>query len=282
MCNIARRNCRFKQQLANPSVKAIYIDPDVTIDYESEELKIERKVSIVGRNNTAKIKAKKINITADEVFMQRLNLELNADSSQDALITAQTSTDKTKLSLWQVNVKNTGENANSAIKVSNQTEVVVDVRWSTFNSDNLSNYIYADGPLGEGTNIYLNTFNALTNSEVGKNSDIIIKSFAKDAILEEDETDVTIKSNTYRGENYAIKILKDASSKKADVNIDITQNITIAVEYSDTQNQFGNIHILSKNPQTLKAVYLKENTTTEEETPGSGTGIKFTIETEIL
>ncbi len=272
---------QFKDELAKSSVNAIYIEPGVTIDYQNEELTIDRKVSIVGRSDTAKIIAKKINITADEVFMQRLNLELNAESNQEALINVTTSSDKAKLSLWQVKVKNTGENAKSAVKVSNPKEVVIDVRWSTFSAEYLNNYIYADGPLGEGTNIYLNTFNELTNPESGKYSDIIIKSFAKDAVIEDDETDVIIKSNTYKGDNYAIKILKDASSNRADIDVDITENITIAVEYNDTQNQFESIHILSRRPQTLKDVYLKENSTTEETTPGSGTRIKFTIEAEI-
>ncbi len=258
--------------LAKTETKAIYIKAGTTIDYGDAALNITRKVSIVGRDKTATIKAKEINITASEVFLQRLKLEIKASQSQDALIkVSDSSADKVKFTAWQLEISNVGEKATSAIKVTDDKEVVIDVRWSNFAATNLDNYIYADGPLGEGTEIYLNTFNALTNPSESsvKNSAIIIKSFADDAVEIDGETDINLSGNTYKGnnDNYAIKILKDASGKKADINLGYSKDLTLAAEYDDNNKNFSNIKYIVKT-LSFKSAYIKDNEVSE--TPPQG------------
>ena len=271
----------FETQIQNSDTRVIYIKDNSNIDYGEDTLNINRKVSIVGKSNkTSIIKAKKINITADEVFLQKVALEINAGENQDALITVNDSVaEKTKITLWETKVTNKGDKTTSALKVTDEKEVVIDVRWSIFEATNLSNYIYADGPLGQGTDIYLNTMPKLTNPETGKNSVVIVKSFAEDAVEEDGVTDIRLASNSIDKENnYAIKLLKDVSGTKADIDMYYSKDITIAAEYSDTQKDFSNINVLAKETSTLKDVYIKEGTTNEETDTSSISKIRFVNE----
>ncbi len=270
----------FKEALKKAEegfIEAIYINSGKTIDLSSETLKINHKVSIVGKDRTTSVlKVGGIEITVDDVVFEKLTIEgagSNYTSNGDALIYAHNDTlQQLQLTLWQVNIKNSGSEAQYAVRITDSTEVIGDIRWSTFDAPNIKNYIFLEGPVANGTDFYINTFKDQTSPTSDKGSDIIIKSFATG-----DDDFIRVVANTFSTNRYAMKILKEASGKTATIE---SQTVNVAVEYDDSHNQFGNIQFKVKNPSSSKAVYLKDGK--EEEQLSSGTGIKFIMQVEMV
>ncbi len=275
----------FVEAIKDDNVSEIYIQNDITIDLTTneelnKELKINRNLSIIGKSGSQPtIKANKIVITenAKDVFLNRLNIEISAQEDQDALIEVLGE----KCTLWQSGVENKGTAVDYAIKYANQKSVV-DIRWmgvgsKGFNPANINKaYIYVDGKMAEGSDIYLNTFKELTSND--KASAVIINGFDESAaITEEDngEPDIRFASNTCKN-TYAIKLTKEASDQEADIEFSIGTQANIGVEYDDDHKNFENIklHGNSENviPKYIKNEEVKEATEFASE---GGKGITF-------
>ncbi len=274
------------EKLDDPKVNSIYIKKDTIIDLtDQESLDIGRKVTIVGRNSASTIKAKKIKVTADEVFMQRLTLDIAAEAGTDSLIeitNSDSDANKVKFTLWQSTVKNSGsKQVDNAIKYTNTTEVIADVRWSKFEAANITDsYINIDGPLGEGTDIYGNDFPKLTTG-AKKKSAIVIKSFNETAKADEDEaSDVRMDGNSFNPADYAVKLLSSASASQADISFQYSsvkvneeKIVNVVVEYTADKNNFEGITFRTKGNNAVKVYYLDGDE--EKAEISSGTGIKL-------
>ncbi len=276
----------FKDALNNSEVKEIYITKNITITY-NETLTIDRDVSIIGysgstSSNQPTIKAQKIviNNNANKVFINRVNLTIDAQENQDSLIEV----NGEKFTLWQSGLSNISEknNVDYAIKYTNTTKSIVDVRWMGISSLGFSNekinnaYIYVEGKMAAGSEIYLNSFKKLANE---KDSSVIIKDFASDAaITEEDiEPDIRFALNTCNT-HYAIKLLKETSNQSADITLETSTEKLVGIEYDEDHNNFEKIDLYADYTKVVpKYITNNEEKTSEEFTSSGGKGVTFKV-----
>ena len=196
-----------KIESGEKTTKSIFIESPIEIDYtDSESLKIPKNISIIGPTGSklAVLKAKKIIIEdgTDDVFINRIDLQINAQEGQTELIEVKGK----KLTLWQGSLSNISENnkVDYGIKYSNST-AIVDIRYmgtgvGGFKAKNITKaYIYVSGKLAAGSDLYLNTFDKDASDDDEKAA-IIIKGFADDAIIGDDdedgEPDIRFMNNT--------------------------------------------------------------------------------------
>ncbi len=265
----------LKKAIEQEDISEIYIDTTDEMDLSTEDITINRKLAIIGPSRTVKLKVKSIKVTADDVFLHRLNLEFSPDESTTELINI--SEPASKFTLWQCNLKNVNAShkVNDAIKYSG-TKATVDVRWNNFYADNINNtFINVDSALAEVTDIYGNTFKKLTG-ENGKKSAITIKKFDTTAKMNGDDETIRIAANTFDSSDYAIEILKDASDgNEADISLKTSQDIEIAVRYTTENKNFGNIRIHhSEDKRKITITYINEGGTTSD-TLTDGTGVQL-------
>ena len=271
----------LKNAINNTDVSEIYINTTDTMDLSDIDITISRKLSIIGPSQKVTLKAKSINVTADDVFLHRLNIEVDAQPSAEALINI--NNDSSKFTLWQCSLKNvsTSNHVKNAIKYSG-TKASVDVRWNTFLADNIDDtYLNVDTALAEVTDIYGNTFKKLTG-DTSKKSAIKIKNFDTSAKIKGEDETIRIAANTFDSEDYAIEISKDASDgSQADISLETSQNIEIAVRYNESSKNFGNIKLhYSKNKNMVKITYIDESGNTSEKLE-NGTGITIVVPVEM-
>ncbi len=266
----------FEAAVKDDSTDEIYITKDSTIDLSTETLDIKKKLTIVGQGTNVTLKVKGINIEASEVFMQRLKIDVNADQSAEALINV--SNGANEFTLWQSTVKNTSNNkVKNAIKYSS-TKAIADIRWNTFDSNNISeSYINIDTALASGTDIYLNTFKALTGEENTKTAAILIKKFAEDLTELDGTSGARIGANTFNT-GYGVKFSKEISGQNAFIAIETSNEINVAVEYDDTHKTFENVKFKA-DYQKVKIKYFKDNI--ESDTPDGDSIIKFVVQAGI-
>ncbi len=242
--------------LSDPKINEIYIENN--IDYTKKgPITINKELSIIGppRHITLQVDGG-IKVTADDVFIHRIDFEINATSDDKALIDVTTkSSEKTfKFILWQSSLKNVGTPVDSAIKLEGSEKVATDIRWNTFESGNIKNtFIDIEDALAGVSEICGNTFKKISSSDK-KISDITIKSF--DASAQKTDTDepIRIENNTYNND-YAIKILKEANEKVADILLSTTKQIVIAVECT-TSEDFSKIKFYTKDVHNIINKYL--------------------------
>ena len=249
----------LKDAIDNPKISEIYIDTTEEIDLSGEDINISRKLSIVGPSVKVKVKVKSIKVTADNVFLHRLNLEFTPDEGTNELINI--SGDASKFTLWQCSLKNNGsQNVKDAIKYSG-TKATIDVRWNTFYSDKIDNtMLNVDTALAGVTDIYGNTFKKLSVDN-SKKSAIKIKNFDTTARMNDDDETIRIAANTFDREDYAIEISKYASAgNQADISLETSQDIDIAVRYDDSHENFENIKFHhSEDTNKINIKYIDEN-----------------------
>ncbi len=263
----------FKEALGKNEITEIYIESGSTIDLSTEDINITRQLTISGQDTTAQLKVKSINITADSVFMEKLQIEGHADGSKDALITI--SSDATKFTLWQSKIKNVGSSVKYAIDYSGD-KASIDSRWNTFENDNISDaYINVKGALAEGTNVYANTFKAITSSS--KTSAITVKKFDATAKEQDSTSDISFDANTFNTD-YAIRFSDEISDQEAAIELESSKEVIVAIDYTDSHNQFDKINIISPSFKNIKVKYLKDSGSEEEDKPGDkGTSVKITV-----
>ncbi len=274
----------FKAALDKQDIHSIYITKPIEINLTDETLTISRKLSIIGPSGkeqpTIKVKKVVIEQGAEDVFFNRINLEINADAGQESLIEVNSK----KFSFWQGGLSNTGSSVNYAIKYKN-TKSVVDIRWMGLTSKGFAEkninkaYIDVEGGLAEGTEIYLNTFKKLTEEN---DSAIIIKKFDPSAkITEEDiEPDIRLASNTFNTK-YAITLLEETSGQDADIKIDTSSSIKIGVKYNEEHQDFSKINIYA-NVDRVTPEYINADGSTSPTPPVTGKGLSFKSKTEML
>lgn len=265
----------LKSALEEESITEIYIDTESEIDITDANINITRSLSITGPAAKAKLKVKNIKITADNVFLNRLNITFT-EQVDDALISV--TNDAQEFTLWSSSLSNESP-VKYAIKYSGMENAIVDVRWNSFAKSKISDsFIYIDSALMAGTDIYSNTFAKLNSEEIpNKDAAVTIKKFNNSDILADTgETNIRIGANTFDNEGYAIKILKDASDSKTKISLDTSAKIELAVEYDDNNKNFGGIE-LDANISNVTVKYV--NGEQESTTPPEGvTGIKFVSE----
>lgn len=271
----------FKSAIEDPAVKNIFITDNSTIDAEDNIINIDHDVTIIGAMKAStRIKAKQINITGGNVFIQRLSLDMNPQEETENFITV---SNEAKLTIWDLYVKNVGSNdIKNVIKYEGST-AVVDIRYTLFYNNQTNkitqSYLDIESPLAEGTDIYLNSFNTIEGGEQENKSAIIIKTFDESAVTLDGETDIRISGNDFKDNKYAIKILKDASGKKADIVLDSVYNTKIAVMYNDSQNQFENIKIQQTGKGVFTVKYINELNESVTDAPTAGKGLTINSKT---
>ncbi len=272
----------LKEALENQEITEIYIDTINEIDMTNvmPEINLSRSVSIIGKPEISKIKVGNIKISADNVFLSRLNLEFTQGSSNNALIDI--TGNAQDVSMWQCVINNSGDAVDYAIYYHGNNKSIVDIRWSTFNnSGNKFNkgYIYVANELATGSNISYNTFRQLSSEDLKKTA-VIISKFSSENILQEDDN-IKINSNTFNENDYAIKFEKDASGTKANISLANNSNINIAVEYSDENKDFGSI-LLDADLSKVKVTYIDKDGKTYEKAPQGVTGLTFINQIEMV
>ncbi len=243
--------------LTDSTTNEIYIENDIDFS-DKGPITINKELSIIGPPKTIKLQvADGIKITADDVFIHRINLEVTAKEGDKALIDVTTSnnTEKTfKFILWQSTLKNVGVPVESAIKLDGTDKVATDIRWNTFRKDNITNtYIDIQDALAGVSEICSNTFEKITSNDK-KISDITIISFDKSAKMTDTDEPIRMEYNTFNND-YAVKILKDASGKEADILLSTSRNITIAVECT-TSEDFSGIKFHTKDYKNITRKYI--------------------------
>ena len=273
----------LKEALENEKISEIYINTDAPIDMTGvmDEISISRKLSIIGKPAISKIKLKNINISADDIFLSRLNLEFTDGTNNDSsLINIKDSAQD--VSLWQCTITNSGDAVDYAIYYHGNNKSIVDIRWSTFNnSGNKFNegYVYVSNELATGSNIYLNTFKKLTTDD-SKKAAVIINKFSSEDILQEDNN-IKMDSNTFDVSDYAVKIEKDASGTKSNISMTTNYETNIAVEYSDNQKDFSNI-LFDANKDKVKVTYIDQDGHIQEGVPEGVKALKFKGQIEMV
>ncbi len=275
---------KLYEAIQNPDVSKIYIINTTDLDLTSKgPITINRPLSIVGPTKGVKIKVKNIKIesSANDVFFHRLNIEADPGENVTSLIDVQGE----KFTLWQSSLKNVSvdQEVDSAIKYSGN-KAIVDIRWNTFDANNIKNtFIDVEGNLAGVTDIYYNTFAKLTTS-TDKKSAITIKEFDESAkISEENDETISIDFNTFNDSDYAIKILKEASSgPQADISIESSKDVVIAVEYDESHKDFSKINIHPKGKTSINNIKLKYINGTEEKDQLDGDkGVKVVTSMEM-
>ncbi len=268
--------------LADSGVDKIFITTNGTIDLSDQDLTISRKLSIVGPSTKVTLKVKNIKVTADDVFLHRLNLEV--DSQQDAQALIDISGNASKFTLWQCSLKNTGsQKVNDAIKYSGET-AIVDVRWNTFDANNINNtFLNVNSALAGVTDIYGNTFKKLSQDDDNKKSAITIKKFDTTAQINGDDETIRIAANTFDSDNYAIEISEEASGgNQADISLETSKNIEIAVKYDASHKNFKNIKLhCSKDKDKIKIKYIDKDSKATSETLDGGEGVSIILSMEM-
>ncbi len=269
------------QAIQEQGVSKIYIPNTTDLDLTDKgTITINRPLSIVGPTMGVKIKVKNIKIesTANDVFFHRLKIEANPEENVTSLIDVEGE----KFTLWQSSLKNVSDKeVDSAIKYSGN-KAIVDIRWNTFDANKIKNtFIDVNSKLAGVTDIYYNTFAKLTTS-TDKKSAITIKEFDESAkISEENDETISIDLNTFNDSDYAIKILKEASpGTQADISIESTKDVVIAVQYDEQHKDFSKINIHLKGKTSISNIKLKYiNGSEEKETLDDGQGVKVVFET---
>ncbi len=277
----------LKQALENPSISEIYIDTTDLIDMtgtEMEDITINRKLSIIGKPAISKLKLKNIKITADDVFLSRLNIDFtDATNNNNALINISEAAQD--VAIWQCTFTNSGSAVDYAVKYNGNTKSIVDVRWTTFGvkeGDNKFNkgYIYVGNELATGSNISANTFNKLAGSEEDtKKSAITINKFSSTDV-EVDDDNIKIDGNTYRNGGYDITLEKEASGTKANVSIVVSSSsseVKMAVQYGTDAKDFKDIDI-DADVNRVKVSYIDESGSVSDRPPEGVTGVTFKAE----
>ena len=275
----------FKQAVKDQETHAIYVsgttDAPLEIDYTNENdgtFKIEKDLSIIGSSNLkVTIKAKKIETSADanNVLINRINLEVNAQENQQSLIDV----NGNKLSLWQSSLKNIGTAVDYAIKYNSQT-AVVDIRFmgrgsNGFKDSNINkSYIYVTGKLDEGSDLYSNEFPKIDGKTT---TAIIIDGFTENAKVTEDEDgepDIRFENNTV-GTPYAIVFTKNTSGQQADIKLG-NSTIKIGIEYADGKKNFEGIGLFA-NHDNVTITYINGDAEyqEQEQQPEDVQGPKF-------
>ncbi len=250
---------QFEKALAKPEVDEIYINENSTIDLSDKILTINKSMTIIGdKKETSILKVKGINITADEIFFQRLNIQGNSsDYSENgnAIINVNiTSGEKAKFTLWDSKVSNIGAgNATYGILISHSTKVIGDIRWNRFEASKIENYVYLNGNVASGTDLYLNTFAKDDAQSSGKNSDVIMKAFDTNA-------EIRNAANTLSSNKYNLR-LESVANNSATI---VSQSMKIGVNYSNDSDDFSNITVKTKDPSLVDIKYIKDDTETEE------------------
>lgn len=262
--------------LADSAKTSIYIPDNTTIDMAGESLEIKNNISIYTKSsNPATIKnIGKITISADDVSFNRINLEVNGESTEgSSLIEVKGK----KFSFWQGGLKNTGDTVDYAIKYTN-AESVVDIRYmgagsTGFDGANITEaYIFVQGKITDGSDLYLNNF------KTGPKGAIIINGFI-DANKEDDVYGIRLLSNTFSTSEYAMKLTSSVSGNTADIRYGKGK---IIVEYDDSHKEFSGINLLVDNPESAKAnIFYKKDGSLESPTPpedGSGINISTSVQ----
>ena len=260
-------NEEFMAALEDPDVHKIFIVAGKTVDLTSEEdITIDKQLTIIGENKvTSVLKAKNIKITSGDVYIQRLNIQMEPTEGTESLIEA---SNDAKLILWDLYLRNTGSSVKSAIKYV-ETKTPVDVRWVYFYNEGgtkiTNTYIDVQGALAEGTEIFGNTFKKINEEDNKKKSAITIKTFDTSATMKDEETDVRFAANDCDEGMYFIKILKDASNSHADIAYESRLNYEIAVEYDEDHKNFHDIEFYIRGKETITPKYVNsEGTETTE------------------
>lgn len=295
----------FIDTLKDDNIHEIYFDTEEKLEIDltkedNEELKekgiikdgaltINRDLSIIGKSKVnVTIKAKKIEISenVEKALFNRVNLDIVAREGQDSLIEVKGS----KLSLWQSNIKSSGETVDYAVKYSNNNKAIVDIRFmgrgsngNGFEGKINKAYIYVSGKLAAGSDLFSNEFDSVENI---KTSTIIIDGFADDATIkpeEDNEPDIRFENNSVKTP-YAIVFTKNTSGQKADIKLGNSQ-IKIGIEYADNQKNFEGIGLFA-NQSNVELVYLTDSGSGEyqeqEQKPDSIKEPKFKAVFEML
>ncbi len=268
---------KLKEALDNPNIKEILIDTTDLIDLTNYgTITINRNLSIVGKTTISNLKVKDIVIeeTAKDVFIHRVNIQADPEAGKTTLIDVKGE----EFTLWQSSLKNISENkVESAIKYSGN-KAIVDIRWNKFYANNIDNtFIDIATKLAGVSDIYYNTFEALTKDDK-KKSAITIKEFDSSAQISDDgDETISIDLNTFNEKDYAIEISESASSQKADIMVESSKKLNIAVKYYEINNQFGNINIHLKGKTDFNNIklYYISNSGDESEILPEGDGVKI-------
>ncbi len=276
----------FKEALQNGK-KTIYITSNININLDADGLSnITRDVSIIGPSdskNRPTITAKKITISdsANEVFFNRVNLSISAENGQDSLIEV----NGKKFTLWQAGLENTGVEVDYAIKLNN-TATVADIRFMGIDSKGFSSeklkkgYIYVNGKLASGTEIYNNNFKALSDKENA--SDITINGFDASAATLTGDISPTIRIayNSDGFNKYAIRLAKTASNQEANIKYEDSGNTKIGIDWEDNSD-FSKISFYAYASK-VSTEYIKADGITSSTAPTEGKGIKFVSQSVVV
>ncbi len=265
----------LKQAIKDPAISTIYIKTNSEIDLTDENVTINRKLSIIGPSaGHAKLKLKNITIAkeAQDVFIHWVDITATDAENKNTLIDVQAE----KFRLWQSSLTNASNaDVESAIKYSG-TKATVDIRWNTFDGTKIKNtFIDVDSALAGGTNISYNTFGKTNSANI--ESAVTIKDFDTSAKKGDDgNATISVASNDFTGAKYAVKLLKTVSGKEADISINSTADVNIAVQYATDSNQFGNIQIHPVGDfNQIKIKYIDESGSgSESDTLQGGSQVK--------